>query len=86
MTAAKRLDIVVPLESERLADAVARALAVETDEAPPRTRLAVERHGAELRLHVESDDARGLRAGANSLLRWADTAIAVARAALPKGP
>lgn len=83
MTDAPRLlDVELPLESEALATHVARTLAAEAHASPPRTRVRVAREGATVRLRIEAEDTRSLRAGANSFLRWADTAIAVARAAL----
>lgn len=81
MTYARTLDVEIPLESEKLADAVARALQVETDDAPPRCRIEVTHEGSTLRLRILAEETRGLRAGVNSYLRWADTAIEVARLA-----
>lgn len=77
MTASRTLDVVVSLESSTVAERVAKALAVETDGAPPRTTVSVVAEGAQLRLHLEAPDARTLRAGANSFLRWLQTALEV---------
>lgn len=80
MTRPRVLTLTVELDSESLARAVEAAVAVEAQDAPPRTSCRVSRDGARVELVVESDDTRGLRAGANSYLRWLDTAVEVARA------
>lgn len=73
----------IPLESETVANAVHQALGVEADGAPPRTRCTVERKGLEVILRIEAEDVGGLRAGVNSYLRWANTAVEVARVVGP---
>lgn len=78
---ARVADVFLPLESPQLAQRIARALAVEAADGPPRSRATVTAEGSVLHLHFEAEDTRGLRAAANSFLRWADAAIAVARVA-----
>lgn len=75
------VDLFLPFESPQVAQRVARALEVETRDTPPRTRAALHVEGATLHLRIESEEVRGLRAAANSFLRWAETAASVARAA-----
>lgn len=73
--------IVLRLDSPQMAQRVAKALEVETRDNPPYTHASVTAQGTELHVRVESEETRGLRAATNSYLRWADTAIQVARAA-----
>lgn len=78
MTAPRSLDVVVDLASEAVARAVAEALGPETATAPERTRVRVEPEGARLRILIEAEDTRGLRAAAHSYLRLVEAAAAVA--------
>lgn len=83
MSASHTLDVTVATDSPAMAEAVAKALRVETNDLPPRTRVTVEARGAELLLHIDAEETRGLRAAAHSFLRWADASIAAARAVGP---
>lgn len=71
----------IPCDDAAQAQRVARALRVETKDAPPRTEVTVRGEGADLVLRVGSGDTRGLRAATHSFLRWAQTALDVDRVA-----
>lgn len=83
MTGPRVLDVVLPTPSARIAGHVARALAVETTDAPQGARVTVRAEGADVHLHIEAAELRSLRAAAHGFLRWADASIAVALHAAP---
>jgi len=74
------LDVTLTVDSPETARAVAQSLSVEARDAPPGTRVQVHARDAEIQLHFEAEETRGLRAAAHSFLRWADVAIGAAQA------
>jgi tRNA threonylcarbamoyladenosine modification (KEOPS) complex Pcc1 subunit len=84
MTARRTLQVTLAAPSPDVALRAAQALAVETRDAPPGTTVNVRAEGDRLLLSFEAEETRALRAAANSFLRWADVALAVAGSVKPR--
>jgi tRNA threonylcarbamoyladenosine modification (KEOPS) complex Pcc1 subunit len=71
----------IPCDSQEQAHRLERALSIEAEAGPPRTKIHVASEGDVLVITIDADDSRGLRAATNSFLRWAHTALEVDRIA-----
>lgn len=81
MTRPRRAEFRFPCDSPEQAERLVRSLSIEANSGPPRTRVQVDSEGKDLVLRIEAGDTRGLRAAANSFLRWVQTALEVDRLA-----
>lgn len=77
-------EVVLPADDVERARVVAKVLAIESSSAPARSQVRVTADGSDVRILVEAEDLRSLRAAANSYLRWAHTALEVARRSAPR--
>lgn len=81
MTSPRRAEFRFPCDSPEQALRLVKSLSVEAGAGPPRTRVRLASEHSWLVLYIEAPDSRGLRAAANSFLRWIHTALEVDRLA-----